>query len=112
MKYVKAVGLLILALLLLLGYQLDRVDPQISETTGDAAETTELASALPVVPQTLGDWHLPLGPLAQYDPPRKMRPRIYAHAACVVDCLWKHLGRTRSIHSRLARMDARRNGSP
>lgn len=86
MKYVKAVGLLTLALLILLGYRIDRIDPEISETTGDAAETTELASALPVTPQTLGDWHLPLGPLAAYEPPRKMRPRIYAEAACVVDC--------------------------
>jgi D-alanyl-D-alanine endopeptidase (penicillin-binding protein 7) len=90
-KYVKGVGLLTLALLLLLGYQIDKIGPEVSETTGDAAETTDLASALPVVPPTLGDWHLPLGPLAQYEPPRKMRPRIYAHAACVVDCQTRSL---------------------
>jgi len=91
-KYVKAAGLLALALLVLLGYRIDSVDPETSDTKGDAAETAELPAALPpVAPKTLGDWHLPLGPLAQYEPPRKMRPRLYAQAAAVVDCQTRSL---------------------
>jgi D-alanyl-D-alanine endopeptidase (penicillin-binding protein 7) len=94
LKYAKVLGLVALAALILLGYRAERIDPEISATVGDAAETTELASAVPLVPlapQKLGDWKLPLGPLAEYEPPRKMRPRIYAQAACVVDCQTRSL---------------------
>jgi D-alanyl-D-alanine endopeptidase (penicillin-binding protein 7) len=86
LKYVKAAGLVALAVLILLGYRISRIVPELANTTGDAAEPVESAARPPAAPVRLGQWKMPLGPLAELDPPRGMRPRIYAEAACVVDC--------------------------
>jgi len=83
LKYLKPGLVVFLAIVILLGYAADRSGPP---EGGDVqAESTE-PEASRVWDHAVEALGIPAGPWVTYRPPRKARPRLYAEAACVVDC--------------------------
>lgn len=84
MKFVKPGVALFIGLLILLGYV---SDPTETTEGGDVAATeTDAPEASRIWNHPDYGLNIPTGPWVEYKPPRKYRPRLYAYAACVVDC--------------------------
>lgn len=80
--YTKASAAILLAFLMFIGFCSERM-PQDTHSSGAFKANARRVSAVPESRTTTPNG--PLGPWAIYRPPRKMRPRVYARAACVVD---------------------------
>lgn len=83
MKFVKPGAALFVGLLILLGYVSEPAPPP---KGGDIPTVTDTPEASRIWDHPAAALDVPTGPWVEYRPPRKKRPRLYAHAACVVDC--------------------------
>jgi D-alanyl-D-alanine endopeptidase (penicillin-binding protein 7) len=82
-RWFKLTAALALAMIALVGYARQRGVP---ERPADRHPLYPRRSAQPVFASPNGSTDMPAGPWAMLQPPRKLRPRLRSHAACVVEC--------------------------